>query len=256
MCSLSPYILSIAYGDVVNEYRKPGSQSYIAVTSIFEAPKSGGRIQGYENYGEYDLNETLTLTGRFTQGIFISREPGEPEEKDKVHIASAGIRYHYDITDKFNIGFKTNIVHRDYSEVKGLSYRFMPVIIYDPTDFLNLRYIYEFDFIPQKSDRENRTGNHTHQETALYVRFAPMKFYNYITIKEEDKIDFPYDLSYELKLATGVGKTRGENNESAWGYSWEHNIYLTLKNDIAIKASRVFEKGTWGFYTVGTVFSF
>lgn len=226
------------FADVVNEYRDYKKDGYFALTHLRQNTTEMN-VRGYEQYAEFNLNKNVVLTQRLTTGYFFNKEENL---KDKVHIASAGLRFNWFITENLNLGFKTNLVHRDYNEVKGLSYRFMPIIDYTPLNFLNLRYIYEFDYIPSASYKENRASN-TDQETALYIRIMPWNYFN------------KKGLEYELKMATGIG-TDKESGENKYNLSYEHNLYWTLNDTIKLKYSRVKEDNNWGHQTIGLVYEF
>ena len=55
----------------------------------------------------------------------------------------------------------------------------MPILIYNPTSYLNFRYLYEFDYIPKSSLRNssNVRKSRTDQEAAIYARLMPMRFF-------------------------------------------------------------------------------
>lgn len=232
---LSAYFLN---ADVVNEYRDYNNDGYITSTFVFHS-EGESKQRALETYGEYDITDNIIFTGRLTNGYFYD---GEEKVKDKLHIASAGLRFHFPILENFRVGFKTNIVHRDYGGVGGLSYRFMPVLEYDPFSFLNLRYILEYDYIPKKSFKESDKKTQTQKETALYVRIMPGKF-----------LDYKNGFEYELKMASGLGR---ENGRSRWGLSYEHHLYWNFDNGLKLKYSRVRENGDWGFQTLGLMYEF
>lgn len=236
------FVPTLSLADVVNEYREEGSDGYVAATYLLEEASDDMIARGVETYGEYDLTDNWTLTGRATRSLFDPKE--EPVVKG--HIVSAGVRYNYDLTEKFNVGFKTNVVHREYNEVKGLSYRFMPILQYKATDYLHFRYIYEMDYIPGNSwEDESSTGGRVEQETALYMRVMPMELL---------EKDYPVKVSYELKASTGVGQqSDGTGN---YNMSYEHNLYATYNDRLSFKFSQSEQDGDLGLMTMGVVYSF
>jgi len=236
---LACFLTSLVYADVVNEYRDYSKDGYIATTYLYDSTAEA-KQRAIETYGEYDLTEFMILTGRLTRGYFFNKEESD---RKNIHIASSGLRFHWLLDEKLRIGFKTNFVHRNYNEVKGWSYRFMPVVEYDPFKFVNLRYIFEYDYIPSSSFKEE-TKSQTHKETALYFRLMPWKFF-----------DQNNGLEYELKMASGIGNDR-ETGKSLWRVSYEHNAYWKINKNFKLKYSRVKEGDTWGYKTIGLVYNY
>lgn len=130
--------------------------------------------------------------------------------------------------------------------LKGLAYRFMPIVEFNPYAFLNMRYIYEFDYIPGGSFKSEETsGGRTDQETALYIRLMPWKAF----------ADSDNGLEYEVKIASGVGNDR-VSGESRWDLSYEHNLDYKINDTFKLKYSRVREGADWGYQTFGLNYSY
>lgn len=113
-----------AKADVVNEYRDYSKEGYIASTMIYHNETSGSektKQRAIETYGEHNFSDNVIGTFRYTTGN-IKMTDGSDLLTDSLHIASAGLRFRWPVVeDKLHVGFKTNIVHRDFNETQGFS---------------------------------------------------------------------------------------------------------------------------------------
>ncbi|MCV6598924.1 MAG: hypothetical protein OIF36_00360 [Alphaproteobacteria bacterium] len=242
-------VVSSARADVVNEYRDYTKDGYISSTMIYNNETNSGektKQRAIETYGEYNISDNVIGTFRYTTGN-VRNIDDSGSLNDSLHIASAGLRFRWPVVkDKLHLGFKTNVVHRDYSEIQGISYRFMPVIEFDPYSFLNMRYIYEFDYIPSGSYKSSETsGGKTDQENALYIRLMPWKYFS----------NSKNGLEYEVKIASGVGNDK-VSGKSKWDLSYEHNLDYKIADKFKLKYSIVREGADWGYQTFGLNYSY
>ena len=210
------FVVPKAGADVVNEYRDPGDKGYISLTRL-SLPESDQRSGGgLSVYGEYDMTPVATWTYRMDISNF--RDHRE-DSVDRGHIASTGFRWRYalDKNKKHEFSVKTNVVHRDYFEVRGISFRLTPIITLNRGETFSIRALVEYDFIPVSSrsqeyrEEHGSSGWSTDREMAIYPRVV---LSNLLPDRPQS-----WRLVYEDKMASGLN--RGE-----WGVSHEHTFAL------------------------------
>ena len=119
--------------DVMDEYRDPSfNGGYVVGEYLFDETSETDQ-KAVAIYGEYDVSAYATLYYRAQQAKIENKTVNgqvPDKAKDTDHISAVGtrLRYRFGEDDQHEIGTLLTMSQRDFNEISGMTYRFMPYI--------------------------------------------------------------------------------------------------------------------------------
>jgi hypothetical protein len=149
--------------------------------------------------------------------------PEKPKDSDHISAIGPRLRYRFGKGGQHEVGALLTLTHRDFGEVSGESYRFMPYIYIFSGRTFSVRAHIEYDFISEGSwNAEKETGRNRDEqrEAGLYLRANLTNIAGWISPSLQPR---DWSISYEDKLATNL-------DEDGWGISHEHTLSFDHSN--------------------------